>query len=223
MALVTMRPQPAKSKVGNICDISTSLDRRSEDVRVHAVVIPNWICAVRLWTRDGNQSPLHGTDDFGLKNAVNHATLENNRIKAKAGGNVMVRVAIASLVIFGLGVSIASAVTAPKLPASAKKLTGAEISALFNGATMTFESYAHPNLVTGTATFDLNNHTQTGTWEAQAVKKKGDVKGFVEVKGDQWCFKPDPTKEFCNFVYKDGADIYEVSSSNVVVSKEKKQ
>ena len=88
---------------------------------------------------------------------------------------------------------------------------------------MTFQSYAHPNLVNGTATFDLNNHTQTGSWEAPAVKKKGDVKGFVEVKGDQWCFKPEPNKAFCNFVYKDGDDIYEVSSNNVVVAKERKR
>jgi hypothetical protein len=102
-----------------------------------------------------------------------------------------------------------------------QKLTGAEISALFGGATMTFQSYAHPNLVSVTTTFDLNNHTQTGTWEAPAVKKKGDVKGFVEVKGDQWCFKPESNKEFCNFVYTDGDDIYEVSSSNVVVAKER--
>jgi hypothetical protein len=135
----------------------------------------------------------------------------------------MVKVAVASLVIFGLGMDIASAVTAPKLPASAKKLTGAQISALFDGATITFASYAHPNLVTGTATFDLKNHTQTGSWEAPAVNKKGDVKGFIEVKGDQWCFKPDAKSEFCNSVYQDEGDIYEVSSSHVVVAKERKQ
>ena len=135
----------------------------------------------------------------------------------------MVKFAAAFLAILGLSMSVASAVTSPKLPASAKKLTGAEISALFDGATISFESYAHPNFVTGTATFDLKNHTQTGSWEAPVVKKKGDVKGFVEVKGDQWCFKPEPTKEYCNFVYQDGGDIYEVSSGHVVVAKETKR
>ena len=135
----------------------------------------------------------------------------------------MMKVACASLILLGLGINIAAAVTAPKLPASAKKLSGAEISALFDGATMSFESYAHPNFVTGTANFDLKNRTQTGSWEAPAVNKKGDVKGFVEVKGDKWCFKPDAKNEFCNFVYQDGADIYEVSSSHVVVAKEKRQ
>ncbi len=135
----------------------------------------------------------------------------------------MWKTAIASVALFGVGISVAAAVTAPKLPASAKKLTGAEISALFDGATLTFESYTHPNLVSGTATFDLKNHTQTGTWEAAAVNKKGDVSGFVEVKGEQWCFKPDPKKEFCNFVYMDGADVYEVSGSKVVLAKEKRQ
>ena len=144
-------------------------------------------------------------------------------INSETGEMAMRKVAIASVVLFGISISVAAAVTAPKLPASAKKLTGAEISALFDGATLTFESYAHANLVSGTATFDLKNHTQTGTWEAAAVNKKGDVSGFVEVKGDQWCFKPDPSKEFCNFVYKDGDDIYEVSSSKVVVAKDKKQ
>jgi len=88
---------------------------------------------------------------------------------------------------------------------------------------LTFESYAHANLVSGTATFDLKNHSLTGTWEAAAVNKKGDISGLVEAKADQWCFKRDPNKEFCNFVYKDGDDIYEVSSSKVVVAKEKKQ
>jgi hypothetical protein len=156
-----------------------------------------------------------------LKNVICRVILES--VGKKSWRLLMAKVAVASLVVLGLGVSAALAVTAPKLPASAKKLTGAEISALFGGATMTFQSYAHPNLVNGTATFDLNNHTQTGNWEAAAVKKKGDVKGFVEVKGDQWCFKPDPKEEFCNFVYKDGDDIYEVSSSNVVVAKERKQ
>jgi hypothetical protein len=140
-----------------------------------------------------------------------------------AGEMTMWKTTIASVALFGVGISAAAAVTAPKLPASAKKLTGAEISALFDGATLTFESYAHPNLVSGTATFDLKNHSQTGTWEAAAVNKKGDVSGFVEVKGDQWCFKPDPNKEFCNFVYKDGDDIYEVSGSKVVLAKEKRQ
>ena len=82
----------------------------------------------------------------------------------------MMKGACASLVLLGLGINIAAAVTAPKLPASAKKLSGAEISALFDGATMSFESYAHPNFVTGTANFDLKNRTQTGSWEAPAVK-----------------------------------------------------
>ena len=77
--------------------------------------------------------------------------------------------------------------------------------------------------MTGTATFDLENHTQTGSWAAPVVNKKGDVKGLVEVKKDQWCFKPDPKNEYCNFVYQDGADIYEVSSSHAVVAKETRQ
>jgi hypothetical protein len=144
-------------------------------------------------------------------------------INPETGEMAMWKVAIASVVSFGVCTSVAAAVAAPKLPASAKKLAGAEISALFDGATLTFESYAHANLVSGTVTFDLKNHTQTGTWEAAAANKKGDVSGFVEVKGDQWCFKPDPNKEFCNDVYKDGDDIYEVTTSKVVVAKEKKK
>jgi len=39
---------------------------------------------------------------------------------------------IASIGLFGVSISAAAAVMAPKLPASAKKLTGAEISALFD-------------------------------------------------------------------------------------------
>jgi hypothetical protein len=155
--------------------------------------------------------------------ALGEAARPLTMLNAKTEGSPMVKVAIASIVILGLSVSIASAVTAPKLPASAKKLTGAEISALFDGATMRFQSYAHPNFVSGTVSFDLKHHAQTGNWEAPAVNKKGEVKGFVEVKEDKWCFNTDQKKEFCNFVYKDGDDIYEVSSSNVVVAKEKKQ
>jgi hypothetical protein len=135
---------------------------------------------------------------------------------------MLTRIRIASVVFVGLIIP-AAAVTPPTLPSSAKKLNGAEITALLDGATTKWESYAHDSLVTGTAKFDLKNHSQSGTWESVAKKKKGNVAGFVEVRDDKWCFKPDKINEFCNFIYTDGDSIYEVNDNHVVVAKDKKQ
>ena len=111
----------------------------------------------------------------------------------------------------------------PQAACIGKETHGAEISARFDGATMKFASYAHQNFVTGMAIFDLQEPYADGELGGSCSEQEGEVKGFVEVKGDQWCFKPDPKNEFCNFVYQDGADIYEVSSGHVVVAKERKK
>jgi hypothetical protein len=106
----------------------------------------------------------------------------------------------------------------PKLPATAKKLTGSEITALYDGITVNWHNYALSG--TGTATYDLKKGAQTGTWNIGG--KSGAINGKIRIKGDTFCYTASG-KEECDSVYTDGADIYEVNSKGIVVSKNQKQ
>jgi len=106
----------------------------------------------------------------------------------------------------------------PKLPPNAKKLTGGEITALYDGETVNWHNYALGG--TGNATYDLKKGVQTGTWNIGG--KSGAINGKIRVKGDTFCYTVN-NKEECDSVYTDGADTYEVNSKGVVVSKNQKQ
>jgi len=131
------------------------------------------------------------------------------------------KIAVLASAMLIAGLPIASAYakeTPPKLPLTAKKLTGAEITALYDGVTVNWHNYALSG--TGTATYDLKKGVQTGTWNMGG--KSGAINGTIRVKGDTFCYTVNK-KEECDSVYTDGADIYEVNSKSVVVSKNQKQ
>ena len=129
--------------------------------------------------------------------------------------------------IIGLGahafVLLANAALAenpPSLPASAKKLTGKEITALYDGATINFNNFTMKQPLTGTDTYDLKAHSHQGTYTLGG--KSGTFSGGARVKGDQFCHREGNGIEHCAFVYTDGADIYEVNAKGIVESQNRK-
>jgi hypothetical protein len=116
-------------------------------------------------------------------------------------------------------VAPALALDAPQLPASAKKLSGPEIRSLYDGSKMNWTSYLDGS--TGTSNYDFKTKTNSGTW--QAGGKKGMFSNKIRIKGDTFCFTASKTKEVCDSVYTDGADIYEVGSKGAVSFKSQKQ
>ena len=129
--------------------------------------------------------------------------------------------AICTVMISALTVSSTFATEAPKVPASAKKLTGAEITLLYDNATIAFDNFTQKSSVTGTATFDLKKKTSKGTWESGG--QSGNFTGAVQVKGDKWCYVNGNKKQVCDSVYMDGDDIYEVNAKGIVDSKNRKK
>jgi hypothetical protein len=135
-------------------------------------------------------------------------------------GDIQMKIAVLVCAMFAVALPIASVnakETPPKLPATAKKLTGAEITALYDGLTVNWHNYALSG--TGTATYDLKKGSQTGTWNIGG--KSGAINGKIRVKGDTFCYTVN-SKEECDSIYTDGADIYEVNSKGIVVSKNQK-
>src|SRR4051812_47441529 len=122
------------------------------------------------------------------------------------------RVTATVLVCLGFGISAVLAEASPKLPKSAKKLRGAEITALFDGATISWKNFKIN--ATGVAKYDLKAGTSTGTFTIGG--KTVPQTGKASVKKDQLCFTSDPSpKEFCRTIYTNGADIYEVNGKDV--------
>jgi hypothetical protein len=108
----------------------------------------------------------------------------------------------------------------PALPASAKKLTGKEIAALYDGATVSFNNFTMKQPLTGTDTYGLKAHAHQGTYTLGG--KSGSFSGAARVKGDQFCHREGSSSEHCAFVYTDGADIYEVNAKGIVESQNHK-
>lgn len=128
-------------------------------------------------------------------------------------------------VVIGTGAALsctpAVALDAPQLPATAKKLTGPEIKALYDGASVSFNNFTQKVALTGTDTYDLGKNTHAGTFSIGG--KTGTFKGSIRIKGDLFCHKEGSGKERCASVYTDGADIYEVNAKGTVESMNKKQ
>jgi len=99
---------------------------------------------------------------------------------------------------------------APSVPATAKKLSRAEIVALYDGSTFKYTDFRAENPNTGTVTFDLKNLISSGD-----DKTYGHFLTALRLDGDQICGKSGGY-EGCAAVYVDNKDIYEVGADGVV-------
>lgn len=121
-----------------------------------------------------------------------------------------------------LSIVSGSALTAskPKVPASAKKLTGSEVVALYDNTWFSFHNYMKP-VTTGTFLVSFTTKTASGTYATG--KKSGTWIGTIRIKGDKFCRRINKGKESCVFLYVDGPNVYEVNASGVLESKNKKR
>lgn len=123
---------------------------------------------------------------------------------------------VATTVILILISSEALADNAPSLPPSAKKLSGREITELYDGLTINFNNFTMGQALTGTDTYNIKGHSHHGTYSIGG--KSGAFSGSAQVRGDKFCHREGNSPEHCAFVYTDGADIYEVDSKGLVES-----
>jgi hypothetical protein len=115
---------------------------------------------------------------------------------------------------FALGTTPAFAIDAPKLPASAKKLSGKEIVALYDGATVSFNNFTAKESLTGTVTYDFKSKTHKGHYVLGT--QSGDFEGPIRINGNTFCHKENKGKETCSSVYTDGSSIYETNAKGAV-------
>ena len=118
--------------------------------------------------------------------------------------------------------SSVAALEAPKIPATAKKLSGSEISALYEGSTIAFNNFTMDKSLTGTVAVNIKGGTQSGSYMIGGAEK-GEFKGTNRIRGDRFCYVNGKEKEKCMSVYLDGANIYEVDAKGVVTSMNHKQ
>jgi hypothetical protein len=102
-----------------------------------------------------------------------------------------------------------------QLPASAKRLNAAAIVALYDGKTFAFKSVTDFGIATGEVSYDFKTNTNHGTY--QLGPHHGTFSGAIRVSGDKFCYKA-RGGDICNYVYIDGADVYEVKQSGFVDS-----
>lgn len=114
----------------------------------------------------------------------------------------------------------AYAAKAPSLPPGAKKLSGKEIVALYDGSAVDFDNYTMVMSLAGTGRYDFKHKSIAGNFVMG--DKKGKFTGSIRIKGDRFCYKVNAPKETCVSIYVDGDDIYEVNAKGIVTSKNKK-
>jgi hypothetical protein len=122
---------------------------------------------------------------------------------------------VCAAMIFAVSVPAFAEDTA-HLPPSAKRLAGATIAALYDGAAFTFKSQTFYGLVIGEVSYDFTTGTNHGTYALGF--RKGTFDGKIRIAGDRFCYRAGSPRERCNYVYVDGADIYEVRQSGIVDS-----
>jgi hypothetical protein len=124
----------------------------------------------------------------------------------------------ANIVVLSLALltSPALAQEAPKLPATAKKITGKEILALYEGKTLTNVGYTPWGVSTGKLTFNIKENSMVS--EFKMGEKTGTATVKVRVKGDTFCWiAPNDKKERCHLVHVDtDGTIYETDDKKVV-------
>ena len=67
-----------------------------------------------------------------------------------------------AVLVLSLTTASALAAEAPSLPASAKKLTAAQITKLYDGQTFSFTSYTRFGVASGTVTYDFKTNSSHG-------------------------------------------------------------
>jgi hypothetical protein len=102
---------------------------------------------------------------------------------------------VATFVVLSFA-SVAAAGSPPSLPSSAKKLTGKEITALYDGSTVNFNNFTMAQSLMGTATYDLKGHLHHGTYSMGG--KSGTFSGITQVKGNQFCHREGNSSEHCS-------------------------
>jgi hypothetical protein len=132
----------------------------------------------------------------------------------------LLRAAAVAAMLMALG-SAALAAQAPDLPASAKKLSAAQIASLYDGHTFTFTTYTAFGVATGTVTYDFASKTNRGKYKLGF--HTGDIDGKIRMDGDKFCYKVRMDSEHCDFVYLAGKDIYDVDPSGSVRSVNRRQ
>ena len=105
---------------------------------------------------------------------------------------------------------------APSLPATAKKLTGARIVALYDGKTFPYTSYTSFGTASGTVTYDFKSGTNHGTYVFGSIH--GNFDGKIRMAGDRFCYQVMNDREHCDFVYVAPDGIYNVSSTGKIDS-----
>jgi len=123
----------------------------------------------------------------------------------------------AALVGFAFLLTVpALAIKAPRLPATAKKLTAEQIVKLYDGRTISFNNFTLNKPLTGQFTLNFRTKTIAGTYTFGT--EKGTFKGAIRISGDSYCYKVRKGKEVCGTVYRDGPRIYEVNAMGKVTS-----
>jgi hypothetical protein len=118
--------------------------------------------------------------------------------------------------VVGFAAAPALGAEPPKLPPTAKQLTGPQIVALYDGKTFTFTSYTFWGVVTGEASYDFKTKKNHGTY--QLGSHHGTFDGTIRISGNQFCYKAGFSQEHCNSVYVDGDEVYEVRPSGKIES-----
>ena len=129
--------------------------------------------------------------------------------------------AMCVILIATLAIVPAFGLDAPKVPASAKRLTGAEIVALYDGNTYAFQTFGK-NGVTGVNSYDFKKGVNPGTY-VTSNGTKGTFTATIRIKGDQFCYKVGSDKETCIAVYLDGATVYSTDAKGLVTAVAHKQ
>jgi hypothetical protein len=123
--------------------------------------------------------------------------------------------------MFAVATASASAASAPPLPASAKKLSAAQIVKLYDGKTFAFTTYTGFGVATGTVTYDFKTMTNSGNY--QLGFHHGEIDGKIRIDGDHFCHKVRMDSEHCDFVYVSGKTIFDVDPGGSVRSVNKRQ
>jgi hypothetical protein len=133
---------------------------------------------------------------------------------ASASTRSLRRIACAAIIL-PLAAGPAVGADPPPLPATAKRLGDDAIVALYDGKTFAFQSFTFIGIATGTVTYDFTTMTDKGTYKIGP--HSGTFGGAISVSEDKFCYAASGGQR-CNYVYVDGADIYEVKQSGIVDS-----
>jgi hypothetical protein len=104
------------------------------------------------------------------------------------------------------------------VPASAQKLSSAEIQAIYDNKTHEFRNIAGKEPTTGVFTYVYKTKKVSGTWSNSGGS--GDWKATFNLKKDQICIKLENEPRTCFYLFRDGSTVYEVNvKTNKVWSK----